>query len=242
MKKKTGKENSVIVRSIVIAALVIAFLVCIVLMVYRTIYEEKRSNIIKDGQMAAIQSAEKFNEYLETSVNTIELSGYTIDGMLGTSTNDEILDYLIGQTTAINSTILENTSGLYGYINGEFLDGSLWVPDDDFVATERPWYKKAIANNGEITMVEPYLDAQTGEVLMAISKMLADGKSVISLDITLDVIQQITEGAVESNSRDVEFIVDNNGMIVAHSDRAEIGKNYNEENNSLGSAVMEWIN
>jgi CheY-like chemotaxis protein len=39
------------------------------------------SIIIKDGQMASIRSAEEFNEYLNTSIDAIELSAYTIDGM-----------------------------------------------------------------------------------------------------------------------------------------------------------------
>ena len=242
MNKKIGKDKTVKIQNAVIAVLVIAVLVCIVLALYKTIYDEKRNNIIKDGQMAALQSAEEFNKYLDTSIDAVELSAYNIDNMLDTSTNEEILDYLVGQTTAITNTVFENTSGLYGYINGEFLDGILWVPDDDFVPTERPWYTKAIANNGEITMVEPYLDAQTGEVLMAISKMLKDGKSVVSMDITLDVIQQITEGAVDSDGTDVEFIVDNRGMVIAHSDIGEVGKNYSEEADSLGAMVMVLLN
>ena len=241
MMGKNGKEKSVIFRTIVNAAVVIAVLVCMVLLIYRTIYEEKRSNIVKDGQMTALRSAEKFNAYLDTSINAIELSAYTVDAMLGKNTNQEILDYLVGQTTAITSTVFENTSGLYGYINGEFLDGILWEPDDDFVPTERPWYKEAVSNNGKITLVEPYLDAQTGEVLMAISKMLSDGKSVISMDITIDVIQRITEGAVGADSGDIEFIVDDRGMVIAHSDRSEIGKNYNDEEDSVGAKVMKLI-
>ncbi|MBR5116055.1 MAG: response regulator, partial [Lachnospiraceae bacterium] len=48
--------------------------------------------------------------------------------------------------------------------------------------------------------------------------------------------------AVETNSSDVEFIADNNGMVVAHSDSGEIGKNYNEQSDSLGAAVMALIN
>ncbi len=240
--KKGTKEKNVIVKSVVVAALVIAVLVCIILLIYKTIYEEKRSNIIKDGKMTAIQSTDKFNEYLDTGINLVKLSSSTINDMLDKNTNDEILDYMVGQTTAITNTIFENTTGLYGYINGEYLDGVLWVPDDDYVPTERPWYKKAVANNGEITMVEPYLDAQTGEMILAICKMLDDGKSVVSMDITIDVIQHITEGAVMTDSSDIEFIVDDQGTVIAHSDTGEVGKNYNEEKNSVGSIAMELIN
>lgn len=81
--------------------------------------------------------------------------------------NKEILDYLVGQSTAITSTIFENTSGLYGYINGEYLDGILWVSGSDFIPTERPWYTKAVANNGNVTLIDPYKDDKTREISIA---------------------------------------------------------------------------
>ena len=99
------------------------FFMGVVLMFYNMVYSEKRENIIKDGQMSAMQSAREFQEYLSTSVDAIELSAHTIDTMLDENTNEEILDYLLGQTAAITSSVFENTSGLYGYINGQFLDG-----------------------------------------------------------------------------------------------------------------------
>ena len=77
-------------------------------------------------------------------MDAIKLTAYTIEGMMKNhKTNKEILDYLVGQSTAITSTIFENTSGLYGYINGEYLDGILWIPGPDFIPTERPWYKSS---------------------------------------------------------------------------------------------------
>lgn len=119
--KNGAKEKNVLLKSIVIASVVIVVLVFIVLAIYQIIFNEKRSNIIKDGQMTAFQSAENCNIYLSNSINAVKISAYTIDGMLETSTNDEILDYLVGQMNAITGTIFENTTGLYGYINGEYL-------------------------------------------------------------------------------------------------------------------------
>lgn len=126
----------------------------IVLLIYKTIYEEKRSNIIKDGQMTAIRSADMFNEYIDTGINAVDLTAYTIDKMLDTSSNEAILDFIVRQTDATTNTFFENTTGLYGYINGEYMDGAMWVPDEDYVPTERPWYTEAAANNGKITMID----------------------------------------------------------------------------------------
>ena len=56
--KNGAKEKNVLLKSIVIASVVIIVLVFIVLAIYQIIFNEKRSNIIKDGQMTAFQSAE----------------------------------------------------------------------------------------------------------------------------------------------------------------------------------------
>ena len=224
-------------------ALVIAFFVGVVLAYYNMLYNQTRDGIIKNGQAAAIQSKNYLSEYLSTSIDAIKLSAYTIDGMLKNNrTNKEILDYLVGQSTAVTSTVFENTTGLYGYINGEYLDGAGWVPDADYVPTERPWYTKTIENNGNITLVDPYLDAQTGKITMTISKRLVDGKSIVAMDIVLDKVQNITEDSVKSGKSDYEFILDSRNMVVAHSDKREIGKNYDDEKDSFWSVILDNAN
>ena len=224
-------------------ALVIAFFVGVVLAYYNMLYNQTRDGIIKNGQAAAIQSKNYLSEYLSTSIDAIKLSAYTIDGMLKNNrTNKEILDYLVGQSTAVTSTVFENTTGLYGYINGEYLDGAGWVPDADYVPTERPWYTKTIENNGNITLIDPYLDAQTGKITMTISKRLVDGKSIVAMDIVLDKVQNITEDSVKSGKSDYEFILDSRNMVVAHSDKREIGKNYDDEKDSFWSVILDNAN
>ena len=228
------------VKKVLVYALVIAFFVGVVLAYYNMLYNQTRESIIKNGQAAAIQSKNYLSAYLSTSIDAIKLTAYTVDGMLKNNrTNKEILDYLTGQSTAVTSTVFENTTGLYGYINGEYLDGAGWVPDASFVPTKRPWYTKTIENNGEVTLIDPYLDAQTGKITMTISKKLVDGKSIVAMDIVLDQVQNITEESVKSGKSDYEFILDSRNTVVAHSERSEIGKNYDDERDSFWSAILD---
>ena len=228
------------VKKLLFSALTITFFVGIVLAYYNMLYNQTRDSIIKNGQAAAIQSKNYLSDYLSTSIDAIKLTAYTIDGMLkNNKTNKEIFDYLIGQSTAVTSTVFENTTGLYGYINGEYLDGALWVPDESFVPTERPWYKKTMASDGAVTLIDPYLDAQTGQITMTISKKLADGKSMVAMDIVLNQVQAITEESVKSDKSDYEFILDSRNMVVAHSEKAEVGKNYGEERDSFWAMILD---
>ena len=233
------ENNRAAGKKLLISALVIVFFVGIVLAYYNMLYNQTRDGIIKSGQSAAIQSKNYLSNYLSTSIDAIKLTAYTIDGMLrNKKTNAEILDYLIGQSTAVTSTVFENTTGLYGYINGEYLDGAMWDPEAGFVPTERPWYKKTIENKGDITLIDPYLDAQTGKITMTISKQLADGTSIVAMDIVLDQVQNITEESVRTGKADYEFILDSRGMVVAHSKTDEIGKNYSSDQKDFWGLIV----
>ena len=58
-------------RSFLFGAFVIVFFIGIVLAYYHMVYEEKRNNIIKDGRIAAIQSANEFDNYISTNIDLI---------------------------------------------------------------------------------------------------------------------------------------------------------------------------
>ena len=237
--KSLGRSG---MRTLLVSIFILMFFVGVVLFYYNMVYTRERELIIKNGETSAVQTATEFNEYLSTSLDALKMTSYTLDGMLADNKSDaEILDYLVGQSNAIMNTVFENTTGMYGYINGKFVSGSNWTPPDGFVATERPWYIKAMANPGEIVIIEPYLDAQTGNMMMALAKTLVDGKSVVAFDMTLERIQEITEQAVGSGMSDTEFIIDASGSVIAHSDVAEVGKSFGEENGSLGAEIFKEL-
>lgn len=242
MNAKNRNEKSVILKNIIVTILVLTFFVGILILFYRKLYDEKRDNIIKDGEMAAGSAADQIDKYLSTNIDSIKMSAFTLDQMITENKSDEeIQDFLVGQSTAIRSAVLENATGLYGYINGRFFSGTNWEPPEDYDATARPWYTKPMANKGNITMLDPYIDVQSGNVMLAVGKTLCDDKSVISVDISLDKIQQITEEAVASGESDVEMIINDKGIVVAHSDIGEAGKDYNAETGTLGAEILDKL-
>ena len=92
---------------------------------------------------------------------------------------------------------------------------------------DREWYKAAVAANGEPTFVQPYLDAQTGTIMVSISQLLEDKESVISLDIELGTLQEETE-AIKLNGHGYGFVCDKTGLVVTHSNNKSIGKDYSK--------------
>ncbi|MBE7003158.1 MAG: response regulator [Ruminococcaceae bacterium] len=242
MNSKTAAGKPALYKNVLISILVIAFFVAIILVYYNTQVAERRSGIIKDGKIAARQAETQLNDYLSTSIDTVKLAAYTLDNMLTEgATHEEIQAFMVAQSVAVKAAILENSTGLYGWIDGRFVSGTNWTPPADYVAVERPWYTKTIASNEDITVIDPYLDVQGGDIMLALTKKLCDGESVIGLDVSLSRVQEIVRNAVGENSIDMELILDNRGAVIAHSDEGEIGKNYSEEQGTLGAALLEHL-
>lgn len=124
--------------------------------------------------------------------------------------------------------------------NGDYLDGIGWVPDEGFDPKTRPWYKTAVEGNGKPVVVSPYVDAQTGSVMISVSQLLYDGESVISLDIIMDEMQEFAE-SINLNGKGYGFIVDAEGLVVAHSDVNEKGKNYLNDEAVQGTEMQAII-
>ena len=238
-EKKTGLNG---IQNMTFTTLIIVFFVGVIIVYYLMLYSETRENIIKNGEINAISSAELIDKYLSTGVDVIRLTGYNLDNMLQENrSTDEMLDYLVNQSVAAANILSGNSTGIYGYINGEYLDGVGWVPDDDYVPTERPWYIDAQAESGRVVVVDPYLDEQTGTVMITLAKTLCDEKSVVAVDISLEELQSITEDLAVHGESDMEIILDHKYNVIAHSDKNEIGKNYNDEIGTIGKAVAETL-
>ena len=46
------------------------------------LYNEKRENIIREGELAAMESAEQLDKYLSTNIDSVKLTAYTLDDMI----------------------------------------------------------------------------------------------------------------------------------------------------------------
>ena len=226
----------------------IAFLLVFVLTIAATCvggsltYRAIKHGILRQDELNALQAAKEFDRYLLVRKNAVMLAASITDGMLeeGRPTG-AILAYLTAETQSIQRTISRDITGLYGWIKGEYLDGAAWVPDADYVATERPWYTETVADDGEVTFVKPYLDQQSMTVMMTMARVLSDGASVLALDIDLNRIQEITEEIAAKTPDSYGLVLDKTGQVIAHSDGAELGKNYLEETGTLGALVADQI-
>ena len=214
-------------RSILAALIVFLLTVAATFVGGIQLYNSTKESIVLQGEVNAQQSAMSFDRYLLVRKNTVLLAGNVLNNML---TEDqpvsEILHYLTTESQSIKDSIDKDYTGLYGWVKGQYVDGVGWVPDEDYIPTERPWYVETMADDSEITFVSPYLDAQTHTIMLTLATRLNDGVSVLALDISLEQIQEITEEIANQTPDSFCFVLNKDGLVIAHSDPDELGKNY----------------
>ncbi len=100
--------------------------------------------------------------------------------------------------------------GIMTYMSGG------WVPKDDFVVSERDWYSGAV-NSDSVYITEPYVDEQSGNICITLSRAIYNNGSVIGvagMDMYMDDLVTLIENSY--NGGDYVFLSSNQGTILTH--------------------------
>ncbi len=223
MKSKKGHNRIQYIFTLVITLFALGV---IAFYTFTSFYSVAMEDAVTIGKNSVSQEAEELNNFLLQGLDVLQVTGLVVDSMMRDGADpEEIEKFLLQESEDYARAIDKNFTGIYGVFNGVYLDGIGWVPDDDYVPQERVWYTTALAGGGRPMVVSPYLDAQTGSIMISVSQLLSDGKSVVSLDIVMDEMQQMAKN-IQLNGEGYGFIIDKNGLVVAHQDDSQKGKNY----------------
>lgn len=198
----------------------------------RTLYNSSVTGVYEDGEDKVQMFATDMENYLTLSGTTLRVAADTVNLMEEAGTSSEVIErYIIDQTNNVSRDFDENFTGLYAYVNGEYLDGLEWVPPADYNPVERDWYKVALEEKGEVVIVSPYVDAQTGSVVITFAKCISgseeDGYNVVALDVIVNHIQEVTE-EIDVAGKGYGLVVNEDGFIVAHNDASLNGEYFQE--------------
>lgn len=125
--------------------------------------------------------------------------------------------------------------GLYlGDDQGHYFDSSGWVPEDDFVVTERDWYIEGLSHD-QFAFGEPYVDAMTGGTCVSVTCRLntEPAVTVLSTDVYLDYASELVRAVTSDKIEHAFFVTRESRLIVADSDVAMTGVSLNDQNDSL---------
>ena len=115
----------------------------------------------------------------------------------------------------------------------KFLDGSGWDAPDDFIFTDRVWFKGAIDNKGKIYTSDPYVDASTGKTCLACAIQLADNV-VLSSDINFDKVAEKLNAFKSSSDKAKFYIINKDSQdILVSSDTSVVGETVSGSSNAI---------
>ena len=198
----------------------------VLFMNFRTMFGIARQNAEYAGISKVMEFQESFNEYLTVADGAIVSISSNVDRLIDEGADfDDVEEYLSRETDLLDDRIASDTTGLYGYVMGRYVDGAGWVPWDGYIATDRPWYIEAVAAAGRITYVSPYVDMQTGDRIVTIAKQINDKGDVVAMDLSTKGLQQIAENMSDGSEEDHVVIIDEDGTVVVHSDPSVVGTN-----------------
>jgi len=146
--------------------------------------------------------------------------------------DDRVLTYLEDLSNYIVHNKEYHTSiiNIYGYFDvfdGKFFNSIGWVPPADYVPKERHWYKAAVEANGDVATITPYVDMQSGEVVMTFARRIFDEENnplgIICLDMTLNsIVENIVNTRLTENSYGI--LLNEKLEVVAHPNEFMINK------------------
>ncbi len=107
----------------------------------------------------------------------------------------------------------------FGTPDSEMINGSGWIPPEDFDLTQRPWYKEAVAAK-KMIITQPYLNATKDYWIVTLAKPLYDKTGelvgVIGGDSSLDsIIQHLRNQKISEHS--FVFLLNANKELIMHS-------------------------
>ena len=181
---------------------------------------EETMNTMQESVSGSLANSELVFSNVSQNVETMIKEG---------SNNEEILDYIVATNTyyCTRRSAMSDFLNLYAYINEEFLDGSGWIPPEDYFPPDRPWYIGATEMGGRVYLSNPYVDADTGGMCITFSQLVFDANKepvgIVALDIKLDrVTDYVSSQRIVRDGYGV--LLDDKMNIVVHHNPDFIGQ------------------
>ncbi len=209
---------------------IIRVIVSILLVIMFSFFALARNQIVKlaKGSLSAnsLKCAGDIESWTGCIIEELTVYEKAIDSGLFT-TDAQIVKYL-ETGMGLNDAY---PNGIYlGDDKGVYLDGSGWVPDSDWVLTERTWYVEG-KEHEELKFGEPYFDSYSEQMCVSVSVRLKDSSAVrvMAADVYLNSVCDRVKEIESSIGGRAVLVEKNSGRIIANSDATLLDKSLTEE-------------
>ncbi|WP_319403463.1 EAL domain-containing protein [uncultured Anaeromusa sp.] len=207
--------------TILFAGLTGAMLLVAAFLGYYLVQRELTSKIERELAVNVVTHTNELNNNILSKAKLLEISWYNLEreAQEGTLTADRLSGY--------KQVDPELTDMYFGFMNGDFIDGSGWKPPSGYDPRQRPWYKEAV-EAGRLKVTAPYLDMVTQQMALAIVMPIHDAQGqvygVAGADVPLKTLLENLNWASEYEGG-YAYLLDRNGVVLVHPESAVLGVN-----------------
>lgn len=179
-------------------------------------YTSAKSAVEKQIITEAKDSTETLNTIIDQTISSkihdIETLSKQVQKSQYEGNESPELRKKLEQYTTLHPEIL---SVYVGTKDGFFVQDPVINDTSTYDPRTRDWYKEALESPNEVILSNPYPDASVDALVVTVSKMTNDQSGVISVDITLDYITELTE-QVKIGKEGYAFMVDDEMNFISH--------------------------
>lgn len=213
LKKLSHKVNEKVNKSVRRVILLLCLLAGIVIIGINISFKTKETK----------KQAQLYTEQIETSMREkiafIETIASGVTSGVITEGYGQYVDAMVGLHEDVSAVYvcIKESGSIYPDGVNTYMSGG-WVPDADFVVSDRGWYQSALESDG-VSISEPYVDEQSGNICITLSKKIyKDGEiiGVAGLDMYMDDLVALIEESYDGG--DYVFLAASSKTILTHPD------------------------
>ncbi|MDR0448234.1 MAG: methyl-accepting chemotaxis protein [Treponema sp.] len=140
--------------------------------------------------------------------------------------SNELMADIMGRIT---KSVPDSFDMYYGSVvsrhapDGFYVDSGYWDPPPEWDPPNRPWYQAAMAKPDKVVLVDPYVDEETNQTVITVSRTVRNDAGiitgVIAVDVMMEKIAEIVTG--ERITEDgTTVLVDREGLFIFHPDQS----------------------
>ncbi len=235
MKKLTLRAKITVTTVILMAVTLLVVAVCSCIFLASTSHRR----VVSGANASVSDLSHQVNAWLEKEIQRVtDISDEISYQQYDTSNRDGMNPFLadaISRMPEIFSIYVGCPDNFSSFSDG-------WEVPEDYTITERQWYKQASASDGAV-VTEPYIDADTGKMIITIaraSRSNGEVTSVTAADLFLTDIQNIVSGYATSESG-YPILVSSDGNVIIHRS-GELMPSISESGGERFTAYSDTVN
>lgn len=227
-KSKRGKKNTL--RKEITMLLILAALLPLMAVTTGSFYVLNKS--LRDDYKTIIKS--NTDRVIEVLTGVVGSSSDSVFGLavdpnaMAILSNSDSPMWLFKALDSFVQTRRNVANAYVGTVDGKMILAPKQELSKDFDPRTRPWYKDAIAKEGNVIMTDPYMnDGEEKVLVVSFAKAVKDdnGKlvGVAAIDVKLSELSQIIS-RITIGKNGFAMVLSSKGQVIAHKDSDKVGK------------------